>query len=168
MLELLKHDSNLRLLFSFVIFVFILWKYGKAPVLAYLDGRIEQIRKEIESAENLRVEAQELLAQYQRKQRDAEKEAARIIETANKNAEQIRKKSEADLEETMQRREKQLAQRIEQMKQDAKQEISDYASNLALKAAQDIIEKQLEDKSAYNTLVENSISNVGKQGNLLN
>ena len=98
----------------------------------------------------------------------AEKEAARIIETANKNAEQIRKKSEADLEETMQRREKQLAQRIEQMKQDAKQEISDYASNLALKAAQDIIEKQLEDKSAYNTLVENSISNVGKQGNLLN
>ncbi|MCL4677298.1 MAG: ATP synthase F0 subunit B [Alphaproteobacteria bacterium] len=168
MLELLQHDANIWMVFSFVLLVFLLWKYGRGVFLAMIDARIDQIRREIENAENLRIEAQELLAQYQRKQRDAEKEAARIIETAKKNAEQIKVKAEADLEEAMARREKQLAQRIQRMEQDAKQEISDYAARLALKAAQEIIEKKLEGASAYDALVENSIASVGKQGKLLN
>lgn len=168
MLELLQHDSNIWMVFSFLLLVFLLWKFGRGAVIAMLDARIEQIRREIENAETLRIEAQELLAQYQRKQRDAEKEAARIIETANKNAEEIRKKAETELEEAVTRRERQLADRIQRMQADAKQEISDYAAHLAIETAKDLIGKRLENASAYDLLVENSIASVGKQGKLLN
>lgn len=168
MLELLKHDPNIWIAFSFILLVCILYKYARAPLLSLLDSKIEQIRRDIENAENLRIEAQELLAQYQRKQKDAEKEAARILETAKKTAEEILLDAEKELAETIARRENQLTQRIERMKQDAKQEISNYAVQLAMASAHEMIEKNLENASSYEALLENSVSAVGKQDKILN
>lgn len=90
-------DSQIWLLFSFLIFCFILVKYGKSAILNMLDSRIEGIRSELETSESLRVEAQELLAQYQRKQRDAEQEAEAIIAKAEQHALSIRKTAEKHL-----------------------------------------------------------------------
>ena len=74
MMEFLS-DTGSWVLISFLIFAFLAYTKGKAAFLNMLDSRIEAIKNEIETAESLRVEAQELLAQYQRKQRDAAKEA---------------------------------------------------------------------------------------------
>ena len=71
-------ESTNWVLISFVIFAIGFWKFGLKLLLGKLDGRIEDIRKEIETAESLRVEAQELLAQYQRKQRDAAREGSAL------------------------------------------------------------------------------------------
>jgi len=57
----------------------VVWK-GLKPILASLDARGERIRSEIEEAQTLRDEAQKLLAEYKRKQRDALKEAGEIVE----------------------------------------------------------------------------------------
>ncbi|MYH39134.1 MAG: hypothetical protein F4160_20310, partial [Rhodospirillaceae bacterium] len=58
-------------LIAFVIFVaFMVWK-ARGAVTGALDARAESIRSEIEEAQRLREEAQGLLADYQRKQRDA-------------------------------------------------------------------------------------------------
>lgn len=40
---------------SFLLLVGILWKYGKPGILAQLDARIEQIRKELVAAELLQI-----------------------------------------------------------------------------------------------------------------
>ena len=102
------YDTNFWYLVSFLFFFTIIWKYGKPALLNYIDKRIASIREEIETAESLRTEAHELLAQYQRKHRDAVQEAEEIIKTAKKSAKEIKAKAEAEIEETLTRRGAQL------------------------------------------------------------
>ncbi len=153
-------DATVWLLLSFIIFSVIVWRAGKQAFLNLLDNRIENIRSEIETAENLRVEAQELLAQYQRKHRDAVKDAEDIIANAQTHADEIRKKAEEELEEIMARREKQLKERLDRMEKSAATEIQKYAADLAIKATTEIIAGQL-DKKANEKLVDQAIKDVG-------
>ncbi len=155
------NDSGIWLLCSFVIFVTLVFKFGKDAFLAMLDARIEGIREEIKTAENLRVEAQEMLAQYQRKHKDAVKDSEDILAKAKKQADEIKKKAEKDLDETIARREKQLQERLDRMKQNAKDEILEHASNLAIAATSEIIADKL-DKKANEKLVDDAIKGVAK------
>ena len=159
-MEFFAETSN-WLLISFVIFAVILWRAAKGAVIRMLDGRIETIREELQTAENLRVEAQELLAQYQRKHRDAVKDAENIVNKAERHAEEIRRKAEADLKETMERREKQLKERLVRMEQSAIAEIQKYAADLAIEATAEIIANKL-DKKSNEKLVDQSIKDIGK------
>lgn len=158
----LFQDSQIWVTVSFLVFLFVMWKLGKSKLLEMLDKRIEDVRKEIETAESLRVEAQELLAQYQRKQRDAAKEAEEIVATAKTHAAEIKKQAEKDLKEIAKRREQQLADRLERMEQNALQEIQAHAAQLAVKATSEIIAKQM-DKKTNENLVDKSIKDVAKQ-----
>lgn len=160
----LFQDPYLWIVLSFILFVYILWRFAKDKFLALLDKRIEGIRKEIETAESLRIEAQELLAQYQRKQRDAAQEADQIIENAQNHAKRIRKQAEAELEETMARREEQLKERLQRMEENAIQEIQAHAAALAVQATAGIIMDKL-DKKTGDALLEQSIKNVSAQVN---
>ena len=155
-------DPTVWVFFSFVIFCFIMWKYAKGPVLAALDKRIEDIRKEISTAESLRIEAQELLAQYQRKQRDASREAADMIATAKAHAAEIQKQAEKDLKDMAKRREQQLQERLARMEQTARQEIRTYAAELAVKATSEIIVRQM-DKKTNENLLDQSIKDITKR-----
>ncbi len=161
MMELLA-DEHTWLVISFLAFLGIAWRLGKDKILALLDDKIEEIRKEIETAESLRIEAQEMLAQYQRKHRDAITESKKIIADAKKQAEAIHKQAGKDLEETLERRELQLKDRIKRMEQSAVQEIQNYAADLAMNAATEIITDKL-DKKTGEKLVDQSIKNLSKQ-----
>lgn len=157
-MELLQ-DATLWLAFSFAIFLFVLWKTGRKAFTQMLDERIHAIREELETAENLRVESQELLAQYQRKYRDAVKEADDITKHAKERAYEMKVASARELEELMERREAQLTQRIERMKETAQAEIREYAADLAIKATRGIIESAM-DKKANSNLVDEAIKNI--------
>ena len=158
----LFQDTSIWVLISFLVFAFVLWKTAKDKVVGMLDKRIEEIRKEIETAESLRVEAQELLAQYQRKQRDAIKEAEEIVATARTHAAEIQKQAEKELTEVAKRREQQLQERLKRMEQNAVQEIRAYAAELAVKATTEIIAKQM-DKKTNENLIDQSIKNIARQ-----
>jgi len=160
LMELLQ-DTNVWLIFSFLILCFIMVKYGKNAVTNMLDNRIDVIKTELQTAESLRVEAQELLAQYQRKQRDAEQEAETIIAKAEKHALEIRKLAEAQLAETLERREQQLKDRLAQMEHSAIQEIREHAANLAVQATAQIISEKM-DKKATDRLMQDAVTAVAK------
>lgn len=148
MMDLLAHDTNLWVGISFVAFVLIVYKFAGKFIANALDSKINEIRQEVETAERLRVEAQELLAQYQRKQRDAEQEAVDIIEKAKEQAVQMQKDAEKDLKDLMQRREEQLKERIKRLEEKAVSDIQSHAADLVVTATQDIIEKKMDSKSA--------------------
>ena len=92
---------------SFVGFVLLL-VYFKIPgkVAELLDKRADTIRQELDEARKLREEAQAILAEYQRKQKDAEKEAGEIIRLAQQEAEALAAETRTKLEETLERRTK--------------------------------------------------------------
>lgn len=152
-------DTNSWVLISFLIFAAVAFRFGRGAMLGKLDTRIEQIRRDLKNAETLRLEAQDLFAKYEVRQREAATEAERIIEAAKKNALEIGRQAEKELEETMERREKQLAERLKRMEESAMQEIRSYAAALAVKAAAGIIAEKM-DQSANANLVEKSIAGI--------
>ena len=164
MMDLLAHDTSLWVGISFVIFVYIAFKMGRKSVVGALDAKIDEVKSEIENAERLRVEAQELLAQYQRKQRDAEQEAADILQRAQEQAKQIKTNAEADMAEIMDRRETQLAERLRRIEENAISEIQGHAADLAVAATTEMIAQTL-DEGTNSKLNEDSIKNLSKHLN---
>ena len=92
-------------LIAFLIFVGLL-VYLKVPgtLTKGLDDRAESIRKELDEARRLRQEAQDLLTEYQQKQKQAEMEAKAIVEEAQREADAIKTEGARQLKEQLERR----------------------------------------------------------------
>lgn len=160
----LLHDPTLWLVFSFGIFVVLAFVFGRRSVLSMLDAKIDKIRNDISSAEALKTEADALLNKYKSELQNASVEADRIIAKAKAQAEDIRKKAEADFNETMQRREAMLTTRIEQMERSAVEDIRRYAAELAVSATSEIISQKLSHQSA-DALTDESIRHISEKLN---
>lgn len=164
MLDLLAHDTGIWVAISFLVFAAVAYKLGRKSVLGGLDARINEVKSEIETAERLRVEAQELLAQYQRKQRDAETEANEIVSRAQTQAETMAKASEVELNETMTRREAQLTIRLKRLEENAIAEIQSHAADLAVAATTEMISQTL-DADTNASLNDHTIASLAKNLN---
>jgi F-type H+-transporting ATPase subunit b len=164
MLELLQEKTSIWHAFSFVIFVAILIKFALGPILRTLDSRIEEIKREIETANRLKDEAAALVQEYQQKQRDSEKIAADIIARARESAEEIRKNAEDEFAETMERREIHLLERIKRIEENAIADIQNHAADLAMQATREIVMKSLDDQADIR-LIDQSIKTVAKNLN---
>jgi len=104
---------ELWVLVSFVLFVALLVYYKIPNKLAKaLDDRAGKIHAELDEARRLREEAQAILADYQRKQRDAEKEAEDIIAMARREARFYAEESQKALGESLQRRVRSAEEKI--------------------------------------------------------
>ena len=156
-MELLQ-DSTFWVLISTVIFAIVAWKKGRGPLLEILDDRTDRIRKELEEAERLRVEAQEVLADYQRKHRDAMETANEIIETASEKAARMEQDMNARMEDELARREQQLVERISRAEQAAIKEIRFKAADIATSTVKTILEEQMQEKDSE--LIENAIKTL--------
>lgn len=163
MIEFLTDSANWFFI-SFVVFAFGAWKLGKAGFTNMLDARIDIIRKEIETAESLRVEAQELLAQYQRKYRDSLSDAQLILDKAEQGAAEVKEQALADLQAQLKRHESLHEERLNLMKQDAIRDIQEYAAKLAVDGTRQIIIDKL-GKADQKSLLDTSIKNIDKSMN---
>jgi F-type H+-transporting ATPase subunit b len=118
-------------------------------LIAGLDARREKIRERLAEAERLRDEAQEMLASYQKKQREALAEAEGIIAHAKAEALRLTKQAAADLDELVKRREQQALDRIDQAEGEAMREVRNKAVDIAINATRKLIAENLPaDKAA--------------------
>lgn len=136
-------DSHNWVFLATVIFAYLAFRLGAPRIAAILDGRTARIKHELEEAERLRVEAQELLAQYQRKHRDAMKTAEEIISHARESVKRIREEAQKDLEDSLRRREAQLMDKIARAESSAVDEIRNRTADLAMIAARKIVTENL-------------------------
>jgi len=161
MLELI-HDPEFWVAVAFVIVV-VGGGYKLAPAIAKaLDDRAARIKAELDEAQRLREDAQKTLAEYQRKQRDALKEAEAIIAQAKSEAERIGKQAAADLEAAIERRTRQAEEKIAQEQQKALAEVRAAAVDVAIAAARQIIAQQL-DAQAGGALIDRAIAALPQQ-----
>ncbi len=154
-------DTHSWVLISFLLFVVLAYKMGRGSVTSALDSHIETARKDVEEAENLRVEAQELLSEYQRMKRETASEAEDVIKTAEEHAQKIREKASKELDAELARREEQLKERLSLMEAQAIEEMRAYAADLAIKATREIIVDNIDSKKAK-SLNDQAISDVEK------
>jgi F-type H+-transporting ATPase subunit b len=130
---------------AFGVFVLILLYYRVPALIAKsLDDRAEAIRKELDEARRLREEAQNLLADYQKKHRNVGQEADTILELARSEAEAFAQETRTSLKDMLERRTRQAEDKIARAEAQAVDEVRAAAIELAVAAA----EKILRDKAS--------------------
>ena len=81
---------------GFILFILLL-VYFKVPgqITKILDNRADKIRSELDEAKKLREEAQSMLADFQKKNKEAEKNAKALIDEAKKLAKNYEKEAKS-------------------------------------------------------------------------
>src|SRR3954452_1399639 len=110
----LLHDHHFWVLISLVILIALVWKPAARSITSALDERAVRIRNELDEARKLREEAEQLLADYQRREREAAAQAEAIVTQARQEAERIAAQAASDLEQSLARRQRLAEERIAQ------------------------------------------------------
>jgi F-type H+-transporting ATPase subunit b len=147
-------------LVAFVAF-FLILAYYKVPALIAktLDERAAGIRKELDEARRLREEAQALLADYQRKHRNAGQEAEAIVEQARREAEAYAAETRRSLAETVERRRRQAEDKIARAEVQAVEDVRAAAVDMAIAAAEKILREKAAGASGA-ALIDESIRSI--------
>ncbi len=148
---------------AFLIFVGILLYY-KVPgtVGKMLDGRADAIKADLDEAKALREEAQSLLASYERKQKEVQEQADRIVSSAKEEATRAAEAAKDDIAKSIERRLASAEEQIASAEASAIKEVRDQAIVVAVGAAEDLIAKQMDAKGA-NSLIDEAIAAVGEK-----
>ena len=153
-------DATFWALVGLVIFL-ALMVYVKVPgmITRSLDDRAGKIRDELEQARRLREEAQQLLAEYQRKRKEAEKEAQEIVESARHEADMLVREAKQKTEEYVARRTALAEQKIGQAERDAVNEVRSNAVDIAVAAARKLLADKV-DATVAEKLFKSSVQDV--------
>ncbi|ANG95319.1 MULTISPECIES: F0F1 ATP synthase subunit B [Brucella] len=153
-------DSTFWAFIALLLFIALI-VYLKVPGMIgrSLDERAENIKKELEEARTLREEAQQLLAEYHRKRKEAEKEAGDIVAAAEREAKALLEDAKRATEEYVVRRNKLAEQKIATAETDAINAVRASAVDLAVAAAGKIVADKVDAKVA-GTLFKDALGQV--------
>ncbi|MDB5405312.1 MAG: atpF [Rhodospirillales bacterium] len=160
-MEILR-DPEIWVLVAFLIVVVGGFIKAGPTIAKSLDDRAQRIKLELDEARRLREDAERTLAEYQRKQRDALKEAEDIVAHAKAEAERIGRQAAIDLEAMLERRIKQAEEKIAQEEAKAVADVRNTAIDIAIAAARQIIVEQLDAKTG-GALIDGAIAALPQQ-----
>ena len=145
---------------AFLLFVLILFYFGAHKKLAEaIDQRSARIKAELEEARRLRDEAEKLLAEYKRKQDEAEREAQAIVAEAKTEAERVAAEAKSKVEDFVARRTKMAETKIGQAEAQALADVRAAAADAAVAAAEKILTQAAKGKVAED-LIARGIEDV--------
>jgi F-type H+-transporting ATPase subunit b len=152
MLESLMETENWVAL-GFLCFLGLLAYLGAhRKIVESIDARQARIKSELDEARRLREEAQSLLAEFERKGREAETEAAAIIASARAEAERLASEAKAKAEDFVTRRTKMAEAKIAQAESQALADVRSAAADAAVTAAATILSTAAKGKVAEDLL----------------
>lgn len=138
---------------GFVLFLALAWKLGAFDAMTKgLDGRGKRVRQELDEARRLREEAAAVLADYQRRRKEAEKEAEAIVASAHEEAARASKEGQAKLEDYIARRTKAAEQKIAQAEAQASAQVRSAAAEAAVKVSETILRERMQGNTAQDLL----------------
>jgi F-type H+-transporting ATPase subunit b len=140
---------------AFALFVGVLGYFGAHKKLVQgVDDRRDRIKAELDEARRLKEEAQALLAGYERKRHEVEREADAIIASAQAEAERLAAEAVAKVEEFVVRRTKMAQDKIAQAEAQALADVRSAAADAAVAAASSILAATVKNGIAENLLAE--------------
>ena len=128
-------------------------------LLGALDARADAIRDELESARRLREEAQEVLAAYQKRQREAEAEAKAIVEQARKEADALALETRRELADRLERRTAMAEAKIAQAEAEALANVRTMAADMAVAAARQVLSETVS-ATQHRQMIEASVEQL--------
>lgn len=142
-----------------VLLILLLVKKVPAAIGKALDGRIADIRKQLDEATKLRAEAEELKTEYQAKLAGAEKDAVAMRARAEEEAAILIAEAKANAADLVQRRQKMAEDKIAAAERTAIADIRARAVGAATAAASTLI-AQNHDANADKAMVDGVIKSL--------
>ncbi len=130
-------------LITFGIAAFILWRYAFGPLQRVMDERRRRIQESIETADEARQEAGQLLEEYKRTLAQVRQEADELMEKARQAGDEARSEMLDDAKQQAQRTLQRAHEQIERDTEAAAQELRGQVADLTLLAAQKLATKTL-------------------------
>ncbi len=130
---------------SFFIFLGILI-YLKVPqkINNSLTVQIIEMKRELNEAEKLKVEAKNLLSNYEDKIDKSKKETQEIINLAEKNSEKTILEKTEKFHQMIENKKKSTEQKIVQMKENALKDIKDISVKISIETVENLIKNSID------------------------
>ena len=153
-------DATFWVAISFFIFFGAL-VYLKVPqkINDSLTDQINGIKKELDEAEKLKIEAKTLLSDYENKIDKSKKETKKIIDLAKKDSEKIILEKTKKFHQIIENKKKNTEQKIVQMKENALKDIKNISVKISMEAVEHLIKNSI-DKNKLEKLYIKSLEQV--------
>lgn len=137
-------DATFWVAISFFIFFGCLI-YLKVPqkINNSLTEQINKMRKELDEAEKLKVEAKNLLSNYENKIDKSKKEVLEIINLAKKDSEKTILEKNEKFHQTMENKKKNAVQKIAQIRENALRDIKNISVKISIETAEHLIKNSI-------------------------
>jgi F-type H+-transporting ATPase subunit b len=146
-------------LLLFGISMYILWKLAFPRISEALDRRQHAIEESIDHAERVRQEADDLLAEYRERLREARTQAEEILDRARKTGAVTERNAQEHAEQRREQLMEQTRREIETETRRAIQEIRREVADLTVIATEKVTRKVL-DEDDQRRLVEDALSEL--------
>ena len=144
----------------FLVLLGVLYKKAWGPILTGLQDRENKIKSDLESAEKQAVEAAQTLDAYRTQLKEAQAEAAGLIEQARKDAEQVAAKLRSDTEADIKSIKDRATSDIASAKEQAVKDIYAQAAQLSTTIAGRILQREI-NADDQQQLVQASLNELG-------
>lgn len=148
---------------SVIILLFILYKWGWPAIMKGIDERANMIDKGVEYArdakeqlDNANAQSEKLLAETRSRQADMLREADRMKTQIIDEAREAARREAAKVMDA-------AKLSIEQERKEARQQMRDEVSSLAIDIATKVVRGQMADRNAQTKLVDNLLAEIEKQ-----
>ena len=140
-------DATFWVAISFFIFIGVLI-YLKVPqkINTSLTSQINEIKKELNESEKLKVEAKNLLSDYENKIDKSKKETQEIIRIAKSDSEKTILEKTKKFHEIIENRKKNAELKIIQMKENALRDIKNTSIKISMEAVEHLIKNSIDKK----------------------
>jgi len=146
---------------SFAILFVLLWRFAFPPILQALEDREKKISGDIQSAEDLRTEADKIKREFDAQLQTAHDKAQTIVQLAHDEARKMQDKTVNETQAKVRQMQKEAEHEIMVSRNKLLGEMRDYVSALTIASTEKILKRALKDDDRKR-LVDESIEEVVK------
>ena len=147
----------------FLLVLAILWRFAWKPIASGLDKREQRIRDEIASAEKAHADAQQLLADYQKRLAETGEEVRKMLEAARRESERQGQEIVAQARTAAEAEKQRGLNEIQRATDGALKELADRSASLAVELAGQIVGSRL-DQASHAQLIERAVADFVRSG----
>ena len=152
--------ETIPMLIAFIVLVIVLWKFGWPMFEAMLEKREKTIADALQKSEEARIESERVLAEYQKQLADAKAQASKLIADAKETGEAVR----ADITRQAQEEAAAMIEKarvaIEAEKQAAMADLQNSVADLSVDVASRLVSNDLND-AEHRAIIERYINEAG-------
>ena len=156
------NDATLWVGISFILFVLLVIRPLSSMFSKNIDVRISTLKKEIDEAKKLKIEAEDLLNEHKEKEKKNIQYIEELKKQTQKEAKDIEERIKQEIELAITRKEANYELIVKQMESNLKEKLQNEIMTKTLKFTQSRIEKNISEKH-NNDFIDESLKKLPKQ-----